>query len=157
MLPTKPQGETMKRRSGGQPVKTRRRETVTPKRNNAAKAVRSRSPSIADLQEQLDHRTRELNEAREQQTATAEVLRIISMSRGELKPVFQAMLENATRLCQASFGNLLLQEGDEVRIAAMHNAPPAFSELRRRMPVFRPPEWTRDSDKPYLHIADCAE
>ncbi len=87
----------------------------------------------------------------------AEVLPIISISRGELKPVFQAMLENATRLCQASFGNLLLQEGDGVRIAAMHNAPPAFSELRRRMPVFRPPEWTRDSDKPYLHIADCAE
>jgi two-component system, NtrC family, sensor kinase len=149
----------MRRRSGtsGELVKTRRRNTATPKRGNRPKAVRRRSPSIADLQERLDRRTRELNEAREQQTATAEVLRIISVSRGELKPVFQAMLENATRLCQASFGNLLLQEGDGVRIAAMHNALPAFSELRRRMPVFRPPEWTRDSNKPYPQIADCAK
>ena len=93
----------------------------------------------------------------EQQTATSEVLKVISSSPGELEPVFGAMLEKAVRICQASFDNLLLPEGEGVRIAAMHNAPPAFAELRRRTPVFRPPEWTRDADKPYLHIADCAE
>src|SRR4029077_9497591 len=63
----------------------------------------------------------------------------------------------ATRLCNASFGNLLLMEGEDARVAAMHNAPSAFSELRRRTPVFRPPEWTRDPTKAYLHISDCAE
>ena len=102
-------------------------------------------------------RTRELTESLEQQTATSEVLKVISSSPGELEPVFEAMLEKAVRICQASFGNVLIPEGEGVRIAAMHNAPPAFAELRRRMPVFRPPEWTRDADKPYLHIADCAE
>jgi hypothetical protein len=100
--------------------KARHRKALKTKRGDASKTVSS-SPGREDVE--VARLTRELNEAREQQTATAEVLRIISVSRGELKPVFQAMLENATRLCQASFGNLLLQEGDGVRIAAMHNAP----------------------------------
>ena len=98
----------------------------------------------------------ELRQSLEQQTATVDVLRVISSSAGNLQPVFDTMLENATRLCSASFGNLLLLEGEEARIAAMYNAPPAFSEHRRGTPLFRPPEWTRDPNKPYLHIADCA-
>jgi class 3 adenylate cyclase len=97
----------------------------------------------------------ELRQSLEQQTATVDVLRVISSSAGNLQPVFDTMLENATRLCSASFGNLLLVEGQDARIAAMYNAPPAFSEHRRGTPVFRPPEWTRDQNKPYLHIPDC--
>src|SRR6516165_7837258 len=84
-------------------------------------------------------RTEELSEALEQQTATSEVLRVISGSPGELEPVFQAMLENATRLCEAKFGTLLLCDGDAFRMVAMHGAPPAYVELRQREPVIRPP------------------
>jgi hypothetical protein len=122
----------MKRRSraGGEPIKGRRRKAVTPKRPTAQ--LKS-TPS--DLQEQLDHRTCELSEALEQQTATAEVLRIISSSPGDLKPVFAVILENATRLCQANFGALYLCEGDAYRTVAMHNAPPAFVEARKREPL----------------------
>src|SRR5262245_60486700 len=85
--------------------------------------------------------TRLLNELREslqQQTATAEVLQVISSSPGELEPVFQAMLENATRICEAKFGNLLLYDGNRFRVAAMHGAPPGWAELRAREPVVHP-------------------
>jgi GAF domain-containing protein len=108
--------------------------------------------------------TRLLNELRqslEQQTATADVLRVISSSPGELEPVFRAMLENATRICQANFGILTLREGDAWRIGAMHNTPPAFTELRQREPVFRPGPLTAiarvaDTKQP-LHIFNAAE
>ena len=82
--------------------------------------------------------TRLLNELREslqQQTATADVLKVISSSPGELEPVFEAMLENAVRICGAKFGNLWLRDGDNFRIGAMHGAPPAYAEVRRREPV----------------------
>jgi GAF domain-containing protein len=85
--------------------------------------------------------TRLLNELREslqQQTATADVLKVISTSTGELEPVFSAMLVNATRLCEANFGSLYLCEGDAFRITAMHNAPPAYEQLRRSEPVVHP-------------------
>src|SRR5262249_33315545 len=84
--------------------------------------------------------TRLLNELREslqQQTATSEVLQVISSSPGELEPVFQAMLANAVRICGAKFGAMYLSEADAFRIIAMHNAPPAFAEMRQRNPVFR--------------------
>ena len=87
------------------------------------------------LFEAEQQRTRELAESLEQQTATAEVLRVISSSPGELEPVFQAMLENAVRICGAEFGNLSLFDGNALRIAAMHNAPPALEELGRTRPV----------------------
>ncbi len=90
------------------------------------------------LFEAEQQRTRELSEALEQQTATSEVLRVISSSPGELEPVFQAMLENATRLCEAGFANLLLGEGDQFRRVSLYNAPPAFAEYLRRTPMVRP-------------------
>ena len=80
----------------------------------------------------------ELRQSLEQQTATADVLRVISSSPGDLQPVFAAVLENATRICEANFGVLSLNEGDVYRVVAMHNAPSAFVELRRREPTFRP-------------------
>src|SRR5262249_11117397 len=89
------------------------------------------------LFDEVQARTRDLSEALEQQTATSEVLQVISSSPGQLAPVFQAMLENATRICEAKFGTLYLCEGDAFRLAAMHNPPPAFAEERRREPVFR--------------------
>src|SRR3974390_2713274 len=93
------------------------------------------------LFEAEQQRTRELTESLEQQTATADVLRIISSSPGELEPVFQTILENATRICEANFGNLNLHEDGTIRVVAMHNAPPAFAERRQREPVFRPGAW----------------
>src|SRR5262249_33390651 len=80
------------------------------------------------LLNELRQRTDDLSEALEQQTATSEVLRVISSSPGELDPVFQAMLENAVRTCDAKFGTLYLREADAFRVIATHNAPPAYGE-----------------------------
>jgi two-component system, NtrC family, sensor kinase len=92
----------------------------------------------ARLFEQVQARTRDLSESLEQQTATSEVLRTISSSPGELEPVFEAMLENAVRICGAKFGNLWLREGDALRAAAFHGTPQAYVEERRKSPVIRP-------------------
>jgi K+-sensing histidine kinase KdpD len=75
------------------------------------------------LFEAEQQRTRELSESLDQQTAASKVLEVISSSSGDLKPVFEAILENAVRLCGAKFGNLFLREGDGFRAAAMHNSP----------------------------------
>src|SRR5262245_40813186 len=98
-----------------------------------------------ELEQKLEARTRELAESRghlsealEQQTATSEILRVISSSPGDLQPVFETILANATRICEAKFGSMYLSEGDAVRIAAMHNVPPSFVEERRRNPLIRP-------------------
>ncbi|MFY9837970.1 MAG: GAF domain-containing protein [Xanthobacteraceae bacterium] len=90
------------------------------------------------LLNELRQRTDDLTESLEQQTATSEVLKVISSSPGELEPVFNAMLENATRLCAAKFGTLYLREGDAFRAIAMHNVPPALAEVRRRDPLVAP-------------------
>jgi two-component system, NtrC family, sensor kinase len=105
--------------------------------------------------------TRLLNELREslqQQTATADVLKTISSSPGELEPVFQAMLEKATRICEARLGTLWLREGDGYRLGALHGAPPAFAEARWREPVVHPGPQTGLGrialTKQAVHIAD---
>jgi GAF domain-containing protein/anti-sigma regulatory factor (Ser/Thr protein kinase) len=108
--------------------------------------------------------TRLLNELREslqQQTATADVLRVISSSPGELEPVFKAMLDNAARICGAKFGVLWLAEGDGFRSVAMHGLPPAHVEERRREPVICPspedPLSRLSRTKQVVHIADLRE
>jgi two-component system, NtrC family, sensor kinase len=110
------------------------------------------------LLNELRQRTDDLSEALEQQTATSEVLKVISSSPGELEPVFNAMLENAVRICEAKFGILFLSEGDAFRTVALHGAPPAYAEARRREPVIRPNPGMASSDvartKQPVQIAD---
>ena len=86
------------------------------------------------LLNELRQRTDDLSEALEQQTATSEVLQVISSSPGELEPVFQAMLANATRLCDAKFGTLWLAEEMHFR-SRWHDVPPAYAEARQREPL----------------------
>ena len=92
----------------------------------------------ARLLNELRQRTDDLTESLEQQTATANVLGVISSSPGELTPVFQAILDNATRICKAKFGTLCLQEGNGIRVVALHGAPLAYAEERQRHPVIFP-------------------
>ena len=110
------------------------------------------------LLNELRQRTNDLTEALEQQTATSDVLQVISSSPGELQPVFRAMLESATRICEAKFGSMYLREGDAFRIVGMHNAPPAFAEARRLQPLVRPGPGTGlyrvASTKQVVHIVD---
>src|SRR5580704_10695717 len=86
--------------------------------------------SYAGLENKVEQRTAELSETLEQQTATSEVLEVISASPGELEPVFQKMLENAARVCGANFGILNLYDGDKFEIVALYNVPPAFAASR---------------------------
>ena len=87
---------------------------------------------------ELRQRTTDLSESLEQQTATSEVLTIISRSPAELEPVFQAILANAIQLCGAKFGNLNLYDGEVFRIAAFYNVPPEYAEWRQQQLEFRP-------------------
>jgi two-component system NtrC family sensor kinase len=90
------------------------------------------------LLNELRQRTDDLSESLDQQTATSEVLGIISGSPGELEAVFEAMLANAVRLCEAKFGTLFLHEGGAVRMVAAHNVPPSFVTMQQRRGPFHP-------------------
>ena len=130
-------------RSQVQPFSEREIELITTFADQAVIAIEN-----VRLFDEVQARTRELSEALEQQTATSEVLRVISSSPGDLQPVFQAMLENATRICEAKFGSMYLYEGDAFRFVAQHNAPLAFVEARTRDPIVRPPP-----DTPLARVA----
>jgi GAF domain-containing protein len=109
------------------------------------------------LFDEVQARTRELTEALEQQTATSEVLSVISESPGELEPVFETMLAKAVHICEAKFGTLYLYDGDAFRAEAFHNAPSAFVEARKRQPVRPPPDSALGrlaNTKQVVHIAD---
>ena len=151
-----PRGADMRRRSraGGKAVKTQRRKTL--KRPKAPKTARPHKSLAAVEETEVARLTRELQEAREQQTATSELLKVISSSTGELEPVFEAILETATRICQAGFGTLNLYDGEVFRRVAVHNPPPQFA--MRRGEVIRPhPEsgfGTVARTKQFAHIDD---
>jgi signal transduction histidine kinase len=109
------------------------------------------------LLNELRQRTDDLSEALEQQTATSEVLRVISSSPGELEPVFQTMLANAVRICEAKIGSLYIREGDAFLTVATHNAPPAYVEARTRELIRPPPDAMLGrlaATKQVVHIAD---
>jgi signal transduction histidine kinase len=114
-------GTTAQRKRGTKPVRARR---------SAAPAA-SADRKIAQLAQERD-------EAIEQQAASAEVLRILSGSPGDLAPVFQSILANATRLGEAKFATLYLTEGERFRVVAMHSAPSAYARARTSTPVVHP-------------------
>jgi two-component system, NtrC family, sensor kinase len=152
----------MKRRSraGGEPSKARRGKAVAVKRRIATKSARGRSSSVADHETEAARLTRELNEALEQQTATSEVLRVISASSGELEPIFQIILKNAARLCEAKFGNLYLYQGGALHTVASHNVPPAFVEARWSGPWHPRPNTAAArviNTKLTVHVPDLVE
>jgi signal transduction histidine kinase len=117
-------------RSQVQPFSDREIELVTTFADQAVIAIEN-----VRLFDEVQARTRELSEALERQTATSEVLQVISTSPGDLQPVFQAILEKRTRICEANFGNLLLYEGDTFRRVAMHNAPQEWVAKTQRDPI----------------------
>jgi GAF domain-containing protein len=132
-------------------------------KNFAAQAVIAieNARLLNELRQRTDDltlRTADLTEALEQQTATSEVLSVISSSPSSLDPVFQAILANATRICGANFGVLNLYEGGAFPVVATHNAPPAYVEQRRRQPMVRPgpshPLGRVAATKQVLHVAD---
>ena len=125
-----------RRGSSGQPVKGQ--SANRPKARNALTA----QVSTADLQEQLDRRTRERDEALEQLAATSEVLEVISSSPGKLEPVFQAMLENALRICEAKFGTLFRFDGKAFHRAAGIGVPSALAELQKKRGPYLPESGT---------------
>ena len=107
----------------------------------------------------LTERTADLTEALEQQTATSEVLQVISGSPGDLQPVFQTMLEKAVRICDAKFGSILRWDNEAAHLVATHNAPPAFTEARRRSKNPANPKTSFGrmvATKAVVHVADAA-
>src|SRR5262249_45069427 len=114
-------------RSEVRPFTDRQIELVTTFADQAVVAI-----SNVELFEQVQSRTRELMESLEQQTATSEVLKVISSSPGELQPVFDAMLQNAVRICEARFGNLFLIDGDTAHWAAGAGTPSKLAQFFTR-------------------------
>src|SRR5262245_125084 len=129
-----PIGVIMLARGTVRPFAEKQIELVTTFADQAVIAIEN-----VRLFDEVQARTRELPEALEQQTATSEVLSVISSSPGELEPVFKAMLENATRLCEARYGTMWLRKGDAFRAASLHGPlPPEFIDLLRSGALFHP-------------------
>ena len=151
----------MSRKGANSPTRGRKlRSTAT----KAKARVSNRLNSLSELKKQLEARTRELAEVRghlsealEQQTATSEVLRAITGSPGDLKPVFEAILTNARRLCEAKFGHLLIYDGEHFCVAAVHAAPSILTDFLNRGPFHAGPATGLGrlaSTKRVVHVAD---
>jgi class 3 adenylate cyclase/putative methionine-R-sulfoxide reductase with GAF domain len=150
----------MKRHSGasGQRARSPHRKSAKSKSRNQPEVAGGR-PSRSGVETEGAQLKRELHEALEQQTATAEVLQIISRFPGDVQPVFAALLEKAVRICDATFGNILRYDGDALHLIATHNTPRAFVEARAGS-SFRPsPDGPFDrtlKTKKIVHVADVA-
>ena len=120
-------------RSEVRPFTNKQIELVTTFADQAVIAIEN-----VRLFDEVQARTRELSEALEQQTATSDVLSVISSSPGELEPVFQTLLANAVRVIGSKFGTMYLREGDAFRIIAIHGAPSAYVDAVMREPLIRP-------------------
>jgi two-component system NtrC family sensor kinase len=118
-----PEGDMQRRGGSGEPVKGQR--TVRPKTRKAPIA----SVSIADVQQQLDQRTRERDDALEQQAATAEILKIVKTSPADAQPVFETIVRNAVSLCGSLFANVFRFDGELLHWVASHNVGPSFVDL----------------------------
>ena len=115
-------------------VKARRRKPLT--RRNPPKATRHGGAASVDLQDQLDRRTRELQEALERQTATSEVLQVISSSPSDAQPVFDAIAQSVARLCRAQFCQVFRFDGELIHFAAEHgNSPAGVAAVRSGYPI----------------------
>jgi len=129
-------------------------------RSSGPRAARRRNSSIGDLKKVVAGLRRELHDALEQQAGTSKILKVISSSSGGLESVFETMLENAVRLCAATFGNLLLYEGDNFRRVAMYNAPQSLADAHQRSHIIArrsAPVLDRlVHKKHFIHIADVA-
>src|SRR5262245_17086021 len=142
-----------RRGESGQPAK--RRRTNRPKVRKAPAA----RVSTANLQEKLDQRTRELDEALQQQTASSEVLGVIRRSPANAQPVFDAIVESATRLCDAIISVVHLCDGDRVRIAATKNFTPEATVRITELQQLKPPDRSHLSgrailDRAIVHVPD---
>ena len=158
----KPTGVLVLTRSAVEPFNDKQIELVETFADQAVIAIEN-ARLLNELRQrtaELTARTTDLTEALEQQTATSEVLQVISGSPGDLQPVFAAMLDKAARICDAKFGNIFRWDGDALWLVATHNTPPAFTEHRRRVP-FRPnqanPIGQMLKANSAIHVADLAQ
>ena len=144
----------MKRRSraGGEPIKGDVDPTSEPKRRNVPKAVPRLSSSTAEEGEAASL-TRELKEAREQQAATSEVLKVIASSHGDLQQVFATMLQKAVQICDAKFGNIYRWDGDALHLMASHNIP---ATRYPNLPGPQTPTGRMIATKMFVHVPDLA-
>jgi two-component system, NtrC family, sensor kinase len=132
------------------------------KRRSAPKVARRRKLSAADANEKIALLEHRLSEALAQQTATSEVLRVISSSPGDLEPVFNAILQNATRICEAKFGHLFLSEGSDFRVVALQSVGLTYPDWLKRgsklVPLDNPqgPLAQLARTKKIVHITDLA-
>ena len=149
---------TRRSKAGSEAGKARRRKAATPKRSFSPKVAPGRRPATTGQETETVRLARERDEALEREKATADVLRVISASPGDLKPVFEAILGNATRICEAKFGVLWLSDPEGFRCVALHGVPPAYAETRQRAPIIHPgPETALGrvaSTKQVVHVDD---